>query len=44
MILEVKEEKDLEIYTRNDLKSSTQYMKLANKARSVLEMVRRNFK
>ena len=44
MIEEVKEEKDLEIYIRNDLKSSAQCMKSANKARSILGMVRRNLK
>jgi len=37
-------EKDLNIYITSDLKPSTQCVKVARKARSVLAMVRRNFK
>ena len=37
-------EKDLGIYITSDLKPSTQCVKAARKARSVLAMVRRNFK
>ena len=40
---EVTEEKDLGVYVTSDLKPSTQCLKAANKARSVLRMVKRNF-
>lgn len=37
-------EKDLGVYIGNDLKPSTQCIKSAGKARSVLSLIRRNFK
>jgi len=43
-IEEITMEKDLGIYITSDLKPSTQCIKAAGKARSVLAMVRRNFK
>jgi Reverse transcriptase (RNA-dependent DNA polymerase)/Endonuclease-reverse transcriptase len=43
-IEEVDEEKDLGVYLKRDLKSSTQCTKAAGKARAVLAMVKRNFK
>ena len=39
-----KEEKDLGIYTTNNLKPSMQCMKAASKARSVLGMIQRHIK
>jgi hypothetical protein len=44
MIDEITTEKDLGIYVSNDLKPSRQCSKAAGKARSVLVMVRSNFK
>ena len=41
---EVAEEKDLGVYVTNNLKSETQCVKAAQKARRVIGMVRRNFK
>jgi len=43
-IEEVDIEKDLGIYIKNDLKVSTQCVKAAGKARSVMAMIRRNFR
>jgi len=43
-IKEITIEKDLGIYITNDLKPSIQYSKAAGKARSILAMVKRNFK
>ena len=40
---DVTEKKDLEVYVTPDLKKSTQCIKAANKARSVLRMVKRHF-
>ena len=42
--LGVTKEKNLGIYTTNNLKPSMQCMKAASKARSVLGMIRRHFK
>ena len=41
---EIKEEKELGVYTTNNLKPSMQCTKAASKARSVLSMIRRHFK
>jgi len=43
-LMETDEERDLGIFITSDLKTSLQCMKAANKAVSVLGMVRRNFK
>jgi hypothetical protein len=43
-IEEVELEKDLGIYIRNDLKVSTQCVNAAGKARSVIAMIKRNFR
>jgi len=43
-IEEVKTEKDLGVCIRSDLKQSTQCIESARRARSVLGMVRRNFR
>jgi hypothetical protein len=40
----IEEEKDLGVFTRSDLKSSTQCLKSAAKARRIVGMIRRNFR
>jgi len=40
---EVAEEKDLGVFVTSDLKPSTQCIKAANKAQSVLRIIKRNF-
>jgi len=42
-LMEADEERDLGIFVTSDLKPSLQCVKAANKAMSVLGMVRRNF-